>query len=115
METFPEPCLYCQLGNNINDEEQDNETPTDELHVIPSEEIDLLSLFEALSYAASINPDPIDEHDQEDDANDDFIFNADEVELGAEQAKRLEHWDTLLSEDAAHVNKAGKFDDADIL
>lgn len=108
-ETYPEPCLYCQLGGN--DEEQEEDL-TYELHVMPAEEKDLFPLFEALSYAASINPDPAEPG--EEDGDDDLIFNATEVELGAEQARRLEHWDTLLAAGISTGNNSqDQFEDAD--
>ena len=88
-ESYPEPCLYCQLDS------EEDEDPH-ELRIVPADESDLYPLFEALSHAASLNPDPPE--DGEEEGDDELVFDAEEVELGAEQARRLQRWDELLQE-----------------
>ena len=74
-------------------------------------------LFEALTRAASMNPDPTGDNDD----NDDFIYDEDEVNRGAQQAM-LANFDDMLDtsgveagEDEALDGKAdaGQFDDAE--
>jgi nucleotide-sensitive chloride channel 1A len=104
-DSYPVPCLYCQLDSDNG--EEDVETP--ELRVIPAEERDLFPLFEAFSYAASINPD-LPEAGEE-DGDDELIFNSDEVQLGAEQARRLEQWEALLQKGDEGERKSESDDD----
>ena len=104
-ESYPEPCLYCQLDS-------DEEETTDELRVLPPDESDLYPLFEALSHAASLNPDPPE--DGEEEGDDELIFDSAEVAMGAEQARRLHRWDELLQEsDDQPRPKEARFEDAE--
>lgn len=65
-----------------------------EMYIVPSNENDLMSIFEALSQAALLNPDPPEEGEEEGD--DELIFNVDEVNLGAEQARALQHLESVF-------------------
>jgi nucleotide-sensitive chloride channel 1A len=76
---YPQPCVFCQL-----DEDEDTEEENTEFFLIPEDEADVYRIFDAFSHAALLNPDP--EDDEDDGGNDDFIFNADEVQAGAAQA-----------------------------
>lgn len=93
LNTYPKPCIYCQLDVEEGEEEEADMT---EFFLAPSEENDLLAMFEAFSHAAMLNPDPLE--DGEDDGGDEFIYNVDEVNLGAEQALALNHWDSVFVE-----------------
>jgi hypothetical protein len=91
VQTYPKPCVYCQV--DVDEDEIDaDESILSEFYLAPEDENDLMKVFEALSHAALINPDP-DEGDEDDDG---FIYNVDEVELGAEQARRLEHLESVF-------------------
>lgn len=104
-ESYPEPCLYCQLDS------EEDEDPH-ELRVVPADETELYPLFEALSYAASLNPDPPE--DGEEEGDDELIFNPEEVVLGAEQARRLQRWDELLQEsEDMPKTKEPRYEDAE--
>jgi hypothetical protein len=86
--SFPKPCLYCQF-----DEEREGESV--ECFMAPADpKTDLQALFDAFSVAALNNPDPPEEGEQEGDDN--LIFNEQEVKLGAEQAKRLAHFESVF-------------------
>jgi chloride channel, nucleotide-sensitive, 1A len=98
--SFPKPCIYLQF-----DEEDDSYQQ--ECFFVPKApplgngdeaeeafERSLRALFDALSKAASMNPDG-DANDG-DDAAGDFIFNPDEVQMGAQQAQALEHLDSVF-------------------
>mmetsp|Transcript_3030 Transcript_3030/g.4628 ORF Transcript_3030/g.4628 Transcript_3030/m.4628 type:complete len:208 (-) Transcript_3030:93-716(-) len=106
-ESFPRPCLYCQL-----DEEEDGPT---EMYLIPAAETELQELFDGFSQAAVLNPDP--DCDEDDDQG--LIYNVDEVELGAEQAARLAHLESVFrlpGEPGCPLpgdGSNGQFDDAD--
>lgn len=126
---FPKPCIYCQVNVEDledSDEEEVEETkdegvtspPTvfDEFFLIPSAETDLENIFRALSHAASINPDPCE--DEEDDMmSNELIYNLEEVALGAEQARVLEHLDNILVVPEGMENDedkdAAQFEDAE--
>lgn len=100
-QTYPKPCVYCQTDveedafEDINDDEEEGneDQAITEFFLAPEEDRDLQSLFDALSHAALINPDP---EDEEDNGDDDFIFNVDEVRLGAEQARVLDHLESVF-------------------
>ena len=111
--SFPKPCVYCQLDEEMPDdiledcdEEDDGESTGDqdsdgndqvmtEIYLVPEEERDIQSIFDALSHAAMLNPDPEEEGDDA-EGYDDFIYNLEEVQLGAEQAKALEHLESVF-------------------
>lgn len=88
--TYPKSCVYCQL-----DSEEDSDG-LKEMFLVPGEEADVMKLFEALSHAALVNPDPLEDGEQEGD--DELIFDADEVRLGAEQARILDHLESVFVE-----------------
>lgn len=109
-ESFPKPCLYCQL-----DEDEDGPS---EMFLVPPQEADLQTLFDAFSRAAMLNPDLMEE--EEDDQG--FIYNVEEVQLGAEQAARLAHFESVFRAPgeenfgefgASLENDDGQFEDAE--
>ncbi len=118
--TYPRPCIYCELDSEevdlgesdfvdgcsdgevemVNDTHEatdirgnivnhDNEWK--ELIIVPEDENNLMSIFEALSHAALLNPDPEEEGD-----NEDFIYNLEEVNLGVEQTRVLNHLENVF-------------------
>lgn len=101
VDSFPKPCIYCQfdveeigdMGENDNDDEE--EKILDEMFLAPENDTDLKAMFDALSKAALNNPDPPEEGEQEGD--DELIYNTEEVELGAEQAKILNHLESVFN------------------
>ena len=104
-ESYPKPCIYCQL-----DQEED-ETP-DELFLIPDDESVLHPIFDALSKAAMLNPDA--DECGEFEGDDELIYNVDEVELGAAQAARLAHFESIFVEPTmSNSAEAGIFDDVE--
>eukprot|EP01038_Epipyxis_sp_PR26KG_P008098 gene8098-10969_t len=100
-DSYPIPCVYCQLDVDYDQLDED-EQAVDEMFLIPPEESQLMAIFDALSRVALLNPDP-----QEDDAEEDdgFIYNQEEVKLGAEQARILAHLDSVLQEDPREFGK----------
>ena len=65
------------------------------MFLVPNSDEHLSAMFNALSAAALNNPDPPEEWEQEGD--DELIYNLDEVELGAEQARTLEHLESVFN------------------
>lgn len=108
-DSFPKPCVYCQLDceypENGDDEEEEDEPEEviDELFLVPSSDALLKDLFDALSAAALNNPDPPEEWEQEGD--DELIYNTEEVELGAEQARTLEHLESVFNVPDYYANE----------
>jgi hypothetical protein len=99
-ESYPKPSIYCQLDveedNNNDDSEGDEEEDVlDEMFLAPKNEEHLQAMFNALSAAALNNPDPLEDWEQEGD--DELIYNTNEVELGAEQARTLEHLESVFN------------------
>lgn len=80
LEGFPIPCIYCQFDDKTSFL---GKSETDEVYLIPKDESLLQDIFDALSKAAMLNPDP----DLEEEYNDDLVFNREEV---------LSHLDSVL-------------------
>ena len=117
-DSFAKPCVYCQLsggdGGELRLENEDNsEAEDDELFIVPPNEAGLTAIFNALSHAALVNPDPPE--DGEEEGDDEFIYNIDEVALGAEQARVLNHLESVFRapEGDEEEGEEGQFDDAD--
>ena len=124
--SYPQPCIYCQLNyeidddaNNLEVESENNEEitsvvllqPKDEMFIIPQDpENHLNDIFKALSHAAMLNPDPSDGGDDDSDG-DDFIYNQEEVELGAREALRLDHLESVFNVPDSLISDSEKFED----
>ena len=94
--TYAKPCLYCQLDNSS---ESDLDEEFGECFFVPPNDSVLLKLFESFSEAAQRNPDAdVDDDDFVVDGDgDELIYNIDEVRLGAEEARRLEHLESVFN------------------
>jgi len=118
---YPKPCIYCQLDNyndfsdnNDDDGDYDDDDANDdtnekkcskkaavdyslnpsEMFLVPSDEADVTTLFDALSRLAFLNPDSLQDGEFEGDSN--LIYNLDDVTLDAEQARALEHLESVF-------------------
>ena len=142
QDSYPLPCVYCQLsdgddysnllaaargdGDGVDEGEgegegegngDEDEAPEDELFIVPEDDAALTKIFNALSHAAMMNPDPPEDGEQEGD--DEFIYDEDEVALGAEQARVLQHLDsvfvapTMAQREEEEDEDEGQFEDAD--
>ena len=108
--SYPKPCLYCQLDFSVDDDDDDEEEteallfPKSELFLVPENLSDLKDMFDAFSHAALLNPDPPE--DGEEEGDDELIYNTAEVTLGVEQARALEHLESVfhLPEDNIEEN-----------
>ena len=117
--SYPRPCLYCQFAR---DEEFDNgecedeademligeeeelvgeleriATRANEMFLAPAKDADLMPLFEAFSQAALLNPDPVEPGHEDDEDDDELFYNQEEVVLGAEAARVLDHLDNVFT------------------
>jgi chloride channel, nucleotide-sensitive, 1A len=98
--SYPKPCLYCQLDFNVDDDDDDEEEieallfPKSELFLVPENLSDLKDMFDAFSHAALLNPDPPE--DGEEEGDDELIYNTAEVTLGVEQARALDHLESVF-------------------
>ncbi|KAI0663693.1 regulator of volume decrease after cellular swelling-domain-containing protein [Cubamyces menziesii] len=79
------PSIYCQLDDTVDadtnaEPQNDEEEVSDmrELSILPKDPSALEPIFEALSYCASLHPDPGAEDEMDDD--DDAFVNAEEFE-----------------------------------
>ena len=99
VDSYPKPCIYCQLDCEecleSDDGDDSEDALADEMFLVPNSDEHLSAMFNALSAAALNNPDPPEEWEQEGD--DELIYNLDEVELGAEQARTLEHLESVFN------------------
>lgn len=99
--SYSKPCLYCQLDFDDDDDEEDDSSdcllfPKTEMFLAPEILSDLKAMFDAFSHAALLNPDPPE--DGEEDGDDELIYNTEEVALGVEQARILEHLESVFHE-----------------
>lgn len=98
-DSYPKPCIYCQLDceeeYNGNESDEDESEVLDEMFLAPNDAEQLTAMFNALSAAALNNPDPLEDWEQ--DGDDELIYNTDEVELGAEQARTLDHLESVFN------------------
>ena len=53
INSYPKPCIYCQL------DQEEGETP-EEMYLSPNDTNQLQNIFDSLSKAALLNPDPIE-------------------------------------------------------
>lgn len=121
VNTYPKPCLYCQLDAPEQEDPEDDDQDFGECFFVPSEsdEACLQKLFDAFSEAAQRNPD--DHEEEEGDfytGDDELIYNKDEVRLGAEQVERLNHLESVFHVDDSRTHQCeeeeapGQFDNA---
>ena len=116
--SYSQPCVYCQLDCEEEDEEEEVATipllfPKGEMFLVPSDEADLKEIFNAFSHAALLNPDPPE--DGEEEGDDELIYNEDEVALGVEQLRTLQHLESVFQFPDDHVaesEQSGIYDDA---
>ena len=125
-DSYPLPCVYCQLSDGDDfsnmlgtggddggddDEGEEEEPQEDELFIVPEDDAALTKIFNALSHAALMNPDPPEDGAQEGD--DEFIYDEDEVALGAEQARVLQHLESVFVAPSLVQQEAGVDADED--
>ncbi len=110
-QSYPKPCVYCQLDVEETGDEEDEEESS-EVFLVPEHETDLMALFDALSHAALLNPDPEEEGDE---FCGDFVYNTEEITMGAEQARVLDHLESVFQfpEDDEDYEEDGQYDDAE--
>ena len=86
--------------------------PKGEMFLVPKDELDLMSIFDAFSKAALLNPG--EEEDDDDDPFGELIYNQDEVKMGSEQARALERLESVFVIPSDRQNHDdGVFDDAE--
>ena len=83
--------------------------PKGEMFLIPNDESDLMTIFDAFSKAALLNPGDDEDNDDEDDDFGGLIYNQDEVRIGSEQARALERLESIF----VIPSDGGVFDDED--
>lgn len=111
-ESYPKPCMYCQLN------QEDPDDGPDEVFLAPNDVSLLIGMFEAFCHAAELNPDLPE--DGEEEGDDELIYDLDEVELGAAQAQTLAHLESVFrlpgekfGGDEVDCFGEGQFEDAD--
>ena len=115
--SYAMPCIYCQLDFESNDEAEEEEEastalqyPKGEMFLVPNNASDLKEIFNAFSHAALLNPDPPE--DGEEEGDDELIFNAEEVALGVEQIRNLQHLESVFHLPGDETEECGKYEDA---
>lgn len=85
-EAYPSPCIYTQIETEADEEDSEgsdsesNETldlsKITEMRLVPSDDSQLDNLFEIFCECAELNPEPIQEEEEEHN----WIFSADQLE-----------------------------------
>ncbi|CAH1445650.1 unnamed protein product [Lactuca virosa] len=88
-EAFESPCIYTQLDTGDEDDESENyhsesnETldlsKIKEMRLVPSDPTQLDTLFRIFCECAELNPEPIEEDEQEEEEHN-WIFSADQLD-----------------------------------
>lgn len=70
---WPDPCLYCQLREEDDEnEEAEEEISVPELRFVPAEPAHLQEMFQVFSEMSALNPDPFDEQADDSESEGDF-------------------------------------------
>lgn len=115
-DSYPLPCIYCQLDVNVSDNDDDDagdEQNDSEVYFIPPDGDQLGAMFDALSKAALQNPDLDMEEEEENDKDErsskngyggitetstGFFCNTDEIQPGSKAEEVLRHLDSVFTE-----------------
>lgn len=120
-ESFPQPCIYCQLDVEEEEEEEveEDEDMVDgavaeqksakervvsEFRLVPADPQVIDEMYKACCDCAALNPDPTDEHDDE---HGNFFFDSDEVVGNMEQEEELAEHMGAMSTYANQVHLRG--------
>ncbi|XP_065871051.1 chloride conductance regulatory protein ICln [Euphorbia lathyris] len=106
-EAYPSPCIYAQIDTETDEpdsEDSDSESNeivdlshVTEMRVIPSDPSQLDTLFQIFCECAELNPEPVDEADEEEH---NWIFSADQ--MVADDAADDEDSEWLISQNLAN-------------
>lgn len=116
--SYAMPCIYCQLDFEVHDEDDIETTsallyPEGEMFLVPNDVSHLKEIFDALSHAALLNPDPPE--DGEEEGDDELIYNTEEVALGVEQIRNLQHLESVFhlpGDSLDEIEEFEKYEDA---
>lgn len=92
-EAYPSPCIYAQIetGEDEDEEEEENEAESQttnwssgisnikEIRLVPSDPSQLETLFEMFCEGAELNPEPMEDENEEEH---NWIFSADQLNIG---------------------------------
>ncbi|KAA8539818.1 hypothetical protein F0562_026510 [Nyssa sinensis] len=97
-EAYPSPCLYTQIETEAEDDDEESEgsdsecngtldlSKITEMRLVPSDPSQLDTLFEIFCKCAELNPEPIEEEEEEHN----WIFSADQMEFEASDPEESE-------------------------
>ncbi|XP_062153693.1 chloride conductance regulatory protein ICln [Alnus glutinosa] len=85
-EAYPSPCIYAQIETEADEDESEGSdsegsdaldlSKITEMRLVPSNPSQLDTLFDIFCQCAELNPEPIDEQEQEHN----WVFSADQIE-----------------------------------
>ncbi|CAF2145055.1 BnaCnng53550D [Brassica napus] len=89
-QTYSSPCIYTQI-EVVEDEDEDDEDDTEstgvldlskirEMRLVPSDSTQLDTLFDVFCECAELNPEPVEEEEEESGHN--WVFSADQMVVG---------------------------------
>ncbi|KAJ8552773.1 hypothetical protein K7X08_020166 [Anisodus acutangulus] len=104
-EAYPDPCLYTQIDNGVEDDESEGSTDEGdessdlsritELRLVPSDPSQVDALFQIFCECAELNPEPIEEEEEEHN----WIFSSDQLE-NEEAEEEESEW--MISQNSTH-------------
>nr|GMC98449.1 chloride conductance regulatory protein ICln [Ipomoea batatas] len=106
-ESYPSPCIYAQI--DIGDEDDDDSEGSDtegnetldlsritEMRVVPSDPNQVDALFQMFCECAELNPEPIEEEEEEHN----WIFSADQLENEPPEEGEVTEW--VVTQNGSH-------------
>ncbi|CAN7046149.1 hypothetical protein IGI04_008558 [Brassica rapa subsp. trilocularis] len=88
-ETYSSPCIYTQIEVVEDEDDDEDETESNgvldlskirEMRLVPSDSTQLDTLFDVFCECAELNPDPVEEEEEESGHN--WVFSADQMVVG---------------------------------
>ncbi|XP_059449477.1 chloride conductance regulatory protein ICln [Corylus avellana] len=107
-EAYPSPCIYAQIETEADEDESEGSdsessdaldlSKITEMRLVPSNPSQLDTLFDIFCQCAELNPEPIDEEEEEQN----WVFSADQIV--EETAEEEDHFSQNPSNSIGHSN-----------
>ncbi|KAL1203868.1 Chloride conductance regulatory protein ICln [Cardamine amara subsp. amara] len=88
-EAYSSPCIYTQI-EVVEDEDDESDTESTEvldlskireMRLVPSDSSQLDTLFDVFCEGAELNPEPVEDEEEEGESGHNWVFNADQMDV----------------------------------